>query len=183
MRVAILAGNGGLDRQRKRLLDTNNINGDIVSSITKRIIEEYNVLLVSSANNIPNLPVVLERVVLEQRIHVVYISKTASIGQFYNLINDPFFHLVQEWTIDVELPILLRTILKFHSRMVSLQQSYDRLDDRFETMNKTNRAKRILIDKGMTEQEAHQYIQKQAMDMRVSKKRFVSLIIEKKIDI
>ena len=183
MRVAILAGNGTLDRQRKRILENNHINGDIIASIHKRTLQNYDILIVSPTNDIPNLPVVIEQIVVTKQVQVIYIGKTTSIGQFYNVMNDPFFHLVQDWTVDVELPLLVRTIAKFQRRLNHLTTTNTKLEERLETINMTNKAKKILMTKGMTEEEAHQFIQKQAMDLRISKKRYVNLIIKNKIDI
>lgn len=183
MRVAIVATGGYLDKQLTRNLMNHGINGDIVTSITRRVIEEYMVVVLSSNNEIPNLPVLVERLILEQKIHVIYISKTPSIGQFYNVMNDMYFHLIQEYTLDVELPLLVRTIGKLHKPYSRLVKEKEEYKDQLETLKLTNRAKRILMDHRYTEEEAHQFIQKTAMDERISKKRLVSLIIQNKIDI
>ena len=183
MRVAVVATGGYLDRQITRTLKNHGINGDTVTSITRRVIEEHMVIVLSSNNEIPNLPVLVERLILEQNIHVVYINKTPSIGQFYNVMNDMYFHMIQEYTLEVELPLLVRTIEKLQKPYIRLVKQKEDYKDQLETLKLTNRAKRMLMDHGYTEEEAHQYIQKTAMDNRLSKKRLVSLIIQNKIDI
>jgi len=45
-----------------------------------------------------------------------------------------------------------------------------------------NNAKLILSKKGYSEAASHQFIQKKAMDLRLSKKMTANLIIENKID-
>lgn len=183
MRVAIIASGGYLDKQLNRILMNHGIKGDIVTSINRRIIEEYGMIVLSSNNEIPNLPVLVERLILEQKIHVVYINKTPSIGQFYNVMNDMYFHLVQEYTCEVELPLLVRTIEKLHKPFIRIKQEKEEYKEQLDTMRLTSKAKRVLMSKGYSEQDAHQFIQKTAMDKRISKKRLVSLIIQNKIDI
>ena len=183
MRVAIVATGGHLDRLIERTLGTHGIKGDIVSSITRRVMDEYGCILLSDHNEIPNLPVLVERLVLEQTVHIVYVSRTSSIGQFYAVMNDMYFHRIEEFSLEVQLPLLIRTIDKFNQPMERLKQQHDDMKEQYDVMRLTNQAKRYLIDRGYTEEEAHQFIQKTAMDKRISKKRLVSLIIENKIDI
>jgi response regulator NasT len=183
MRVAMVATGGYLDKQLSRILISNGIKGDTVTSITRRVIDDYGIVVLSSNNEIPNLPVLIERLVLEQKVHVVFINKTSSIGQFYNVMNDMYFHLIQEYTCDVEFPLLVRTLEKIHNPYARLEKERDEYKDRLDTIQLTNKAKRILMNNGYTEEDAHQFIQKTAMDKRISKKRLVSLIIQNKIDI
>lgn len=183
MRVAIVATGGPFDRQLQRVLFQHNINGDIVTTITPRVMEEYGCICLSDHNEIPNLPVLVERLILAKTLHVIYITQNPSIGQFYAVLNDMFFHRVNQFSMDVELPLLIRTIDKFNKPLQHLQHQHETINDKYETLRLTNKAKRILLDRGYTEEEAHQFIQKTAMDLRISKRRLVSLIIENKIDI
>ena len=183
MRAAIIATGGHLDRQILRTLLTHGINGDIVSAITKRVIDEYGCVILSDHLKIPNLPVAVERLILEQSIHVIYIAQNPSIGPYYSVMNDMYFHHIQQFSIEVELPLLLRTIDKFDKPLQHMKNRHDEMQQKYDTIQLTNKAKRILIERGYSEEDAHQFIQKTAMDMRVSKKKLVSLIIENKIDI
>lgn len=182
MRVAILESRGHLDKRLMRLLAQHGVNGDIVPAITRRVIEEYSALVLSSYHEIPNLPVRIEQLVLEGSIHILYINKTAAIGPFYNVLHDMRFHLIQDWTLEVELPLLLRTLDKLDRPYRELERQYESLQDQYDLVVNTNKAKRVLMEHGYTEEDAHQFIQKTAMDRRISKKRLVNLIIQNKID-
>jgi hypothetical protein len=182
MRVAILESRGHLDKRLQRLLTQHGVKGDIVSSITRRVVEEYGLLVLSSYHEIPNLPVRIEQLVLEDAIHILYINKTAATGPFYNILHDMRFHMIQEWTLDVELPLLIRTLDKLERPYRDLLRRYEILQDKYDLVVNTNKAKRILMEHGYSEEEAHQFIQKAAMDQRISKKRLVNLIIANKID-
>jgi len=64
MRVAIIASNGYLDKRIERLLGSNNIKGDIMNKFTRNQIYAYDCVIFTHKNDIPNLPVLIERLVL-----------------------------------------------------------------------------------------------------------------------
>lgn len=182
MRVAILRSNGYLDQKVGRLLDQLQINGDLVDRVTRREIEHYDYFIASYQHKIPNMPVVLERLVLEQRIHVMYITNTPSIGQFHALYGDKYFHLLDETRLDIELPLTIRLVTKYMNEIQYLTAQLLTTKEKLDTLKQTNKAKKVLMENGYTEPEAHQFIQQKAMTMRISKHRLVNLIIENKID-
>ncbi len=57
------------------------------------------------------------------------------------------------------------------------------LQRQLKSIKSESKAKRILISKGLSEADSHAFIQKKAMDMRISKDKLANLIIENKIDI
>ena len=182
MRVAIIKGNGHLDRQIERLLQQHGINGDFVTQLHRGMMKQYDCVILSHRNDIPNIPILIEQIILEQTISVIYIATTTSIGQLYNVYQDMYFNLVNEITMEVELPLTIKHNEKYMKQIRLLQTKYEDAKEDLETLQLTNKAKRILMTKGLTEDESHQYITKKAMDLRVSKRRLVNLIIENKID-
>lgn len=182
MRVAIISTGGYLDKRIVRLLSQHGINGDVVNRINRQTLRQYDALIASDKLDIPNLPVVLERIILEQTTQVVYITNSTAIGHLHSVYGDIRFHIVNETTMDVELPLALTLIGKFDRALRTLVKERDQAQDQLETMRLTNRAKRVLIDRGYSEEAAHQFIQKEAMDRRLSKRQIVNLIIEEKID-
>ena len=183
MRVAIIKGNGYLDGRISRILANNNIKGDAITKVVRSSFNEYDALIFTYQNNIPNLPKVLEQIVLEKRVQVLYITNTLSIGHFYNLYDDLYFHYVKEENMDILIPRLLETSKKYIGNIHQLQEENRRLNDELELIKNTNKAKRILINKGLSEADAHRFIIDQSMSKRLSKKKIVNLIIENKIDI
>lgn len=183
MKAVIITSNGYLDKRIERVLKHNDIKGDITNRLSRNMINVYDCVIFSYKNEIPNLPKVIEQIVLEKKILVLYINNTPSIGQFYSVVNDLYFHIVNELTMDVELPTIIKSSSKFLARINSLELDLSKTKDRLELLKLTGKAKRCLIDKGLTEEESHQFIQRKSMDMRISKKKLVNLIIENKIDI
>lgn len=183
MRALIISSGGYLDKRLERILNNNNIKGDIVSKLTRQMITVYDCVIFTHNNDIPNLPKLLETIVLERKIHVIFINNTSSIGHLYNLLNDLFFSVVNETTVDIELPIVIHSFNKYIKKIISLESKICGLEEDNELLVLTNKAKLVLMQKGLTEAESHKFIQSKSMSMRVSKLKLVNLIIENKIDI
>ena len=65
------------------------------------------------------------------------------------------------------------------NRMLGIESENKRLSRRLEDMGLVDRAKCTLIQVlGMTEPQAHRYIEKQAMDMRVSKRQVAEELLK-----
>jgi len=65
---------------------------------------------------------------------------------------------------------VLRLIAAFHRRIVGLEKEKCKLETKLEEIRLIDRAKCVLIQYlGMTEPSAHRYIEKQAMDMRITR--------------
>ena len=72
----------------------------------------------------------------------------------------------------------LKALYANHNRINSIIVSNRRLQDKIEELKLVDRAKCLLIAReGMSEEEAHRYIETMAMDMRVSKKQIAEKII------
>ena len=64
------------------------------------------------------------------------------------------------------------------SRMTGLQRENKKLRDKIEEIRTVDRAKCLLIQfEAMTETQAHRYIEKQAMDLRVPRRRIAEDIL------
>ncbi len=184
MRVAIVKTKGYSDTRVERVLQNNNIKGDIIDRINRNMLNKYNAIILSYKNSdIRNMPKLIEQLVLEKKLLVVYINNTMSIGHLYNVVSDIYFAHVNDTRLDIELPMVLHNSIKFIKHISRIELENKDLKNQLETIKLINKAKRILIKKGLTEEESHQFIQKKSMNMRLTKKEFVNLIIENKIDI
>lgn len=183
MRAIIISSGGYLDKRIERILTNNNIKGDVATKLTRDMINRYDCVIFSHNNDIPNLPKLIETIVLEKKILVLYINNTSSIGYYYNIVNDLYFSMINENTVDIELPIVIKSSQKYITELNRLQSNVLQLQEDNKLLKLTNKAKLILMNKGLTEAESHKFIQRKAMSMRISKLRLVNLIIENKIDI
>ena len=182
MRVAVIKNSGNMDTKIGRILKNNEINGDFMEKFTRDSLNMYDTIIFTYKNNIQNLTKVIEQIVLEKKVVVIFINNKLSVGQFYNVLNDLYFSIVNEQTLDIELPLLLRNNEKYLKEIHFLNNEVNVLKESLETINLINNAKRVLSKKGYSEADSHQFIQKKAMDLRLSKKMTATLIIKNKID-
>jgi response regulator NasT len=183
MRATIVKSGGYLDKRIERILHQNNINGDIIEKLTRNAINHCDCIIFSYQNDIPNLPKVIEQVVLEKKNIVILVNNTFSIGYYYNIIDDIHFSMVSEATLDFELPFVIKNNVKFLKSIKQINDEKKQIENELMLLKNTNKAKRILMRKGFNEAESHKFIQQKAMALRVSKEKLVNLIIENKIDI
>ena len=73
----------------------------------------------------------------------------------------------------------IRFLTAVQNKMVRLKQKTRKVEEKLEESRAVNRAKLLLVEKkGFTEETAHKFIGKQAMNRRVSRKRIAQRIIE-----
>lgn len=74
----------------------------------------------------------------------------------------------------------LRTGSAFRHRLLTMQKENNKLRAKLEEMRYVSRAKFLLIsEQGMTEETAHRYIEKSAMDTRRTRKEVSLEVIAK----
>lgn len=183
MKVVVIESNTFLDQKIERVLTSNGIALDFTSKLNQAMLKMYDAVIFSYKNTIPALPKVIERICLEKKILVVYINNVPSIGQFFSVLNDHYFRMVNDLTIEIELPLIIHSSSKYIRELSYLEQVNKELKLELETLKLTNKAKSILMKKGLNEAESHKFIQKRSMEMRVDKKTLVNLIIQNEIDI
>mgnify|MGYP001141507066 CR=1 FL=1 len=72
----------------------------------------------------------------------------------------------------------LKLLCATRERLRRMEKKYETLEEKMEEIRLVNRAKWVLIDQfKMTEAEAHRFIEKQAMDMRITKRAAAETII------
>ena len=73
----------------------------------------------------------------------------------------------------------LRILCATRERMRQMEAKQATVEEKIEEIQLVNRAKWLLIGElNMTEQEAHRYIEKQAMDLRISKREVAEEILK-----
>ena len=74
--------------------------------------------------------------------------------------------------LHVSLPVLLgvlRAEAKAGERLFAVSGEIDRLREKLRAEKLVARAKLVLVERGMTAEEAHRFLEKQAMDRRISR--------------
>lgn len=76
---------------------------------------------------------------------------------------------------------MIRSLCAVRERLRRIQEKQATVDQKIEEMRLVDRAKWVLIsDRDMTEEQAHQYIQHQAMDRRMSRRAVAEAILAEK---
>ena len=74
--------------------------------------------------------------------------------------------------------IVIKLLVATHARLAKMEKQNRTLKEKMEDIRVVNRAKWLLIEHlSMTEQDAHYYIEKQAMDTRLSRREVAEHII------
>ena len=83
---------------------------------------------------------------------------------------------------DVALPVLLgvlRAEAKAGERLFAVSGEIDRLREKLRTEKLISRAKLVLMVRGMNEEEAHRFLEKQAMDRRITRREAAEEIVRR----
>ena len=94
-------------------------------------------------------------------------------------------HLLKHGVVTVEKPItaaqMHQCIIAFRaysSKIKEIQQENKKLKEQLEEIKVINRAKCVLMQcLAMSEPQAHKYLEKQAMDLRISKKNVAEQVL------
>lgn len=85
---------------------------------------------------------------------------------------------------DVALPVLLgvlRAEAKAGERLFAVSGEIDRLREKLRTEKLISRAKLVLMVRGMNEEEAHRFLEKQAMDRRLSRRAVAEEVLKERV--
>ena len=103
-----------------------------------------------------------------------------------DLFNDIYAKVISYGVITLSKPTNLqivaqnlRILCATRERLRQMEAKQATVEEKIEEMRLVNRAKWLLIEcLGMTEPEAHRYIEKQSMDERISKREVAENIIK-----
>jgi response regulator NasT len=86
-------------------------------------------------------------------------------------------YIVKPFTPNDLLPAI-RIAVSRHEQIVALEHEIADLNERFETRKLVERAKGLLLERGLNEPEAFRWIQKVSMDRRLTMKQVAQSVIE-----
>lgn len=82
---------------------------------------------------------------------------------------DPYFEFCEKPVQPIVLLTMLRVLTKYSHTVRQLESKVNQLEEAQKTEKTIRLAKRVLQNQGMTEDEAHHYIQRRSMELRISK--------------
>ncbi|MDE5977431.1 MAG: ANTAR domain-containing protein [Turicibacter sp.] len=93
---------------------------------------------------------------------------------------DPYFEFCEKPVQPVVLLTMLRVLVKYGQTVRQLESKVNQLEQLQKAEKAIRLAKRILQkNQHISEDEAHRYIQKRSMELRISKLEFAELILKK----
>jgi response regulator NasT len=164
----------------ERLLLTKNRPYDIQKSpIKKDELLRYEVIIIHSSWRLSNVFSFIENIVLSKTIPVIYITSLINIAPFIKILDSGYFSMIDENKIDIELPLTLSLLFKFINEYNRMNLENKKIIIEYEQKRMIDHCKGILMNQGLSEEEAHRFIQKRAMDMHISKYDVCMQIIKK----
>lgn len=128
--------------------------------------------------DLPGMSIVaLVETLIQDRQAVLLLGK--SYQRFY-YHQDPYFEFCEKPVQAAILLTMLRVLTKYGQTVRQLESKVNKLEKAQEGEKKIQKAKRLLQQQErMTEEEAHRYIQKRSMELRISKVELAERILKK----
>ncbi|MDO5792889.1 MAG: ANTAR domain-containing protein [Turicibacter sp.] len=127
--------------------------------------------------DLPGMSIIsLVETLIHERQAVLLIGK--SYQKFYYR-QDPYFEFCEKPIQTIVLVTMLRVLSKYGQTVRQLESKVNQLEKEKRTEKAIRLAKRVLQQhENMTEDEAHRYIQKRSMELRISKLELSERIIK-----
>ncbi|MBN2540820.1 MAG: ANTAR domain-containing protein [Bacilli bacterium] len=130
---------------------------------------QYDMVLIHSTYHLTDLFHFIENVVLQQVTTIVYITTNVSSNPFRRFHEHTNLIFVDEHKMDIELMSVIQMFEKYNKQVRKLKEENQKLSTQLEENTLMNRCKRTLMEQGRSEDQAHKYILKFAMDHHISK--------------
>ncbi|HAQ56737.1 MAG TPA: hypothetical protein DCR44_05010 [Acholeplasmatales bacterium] len=139
------------------------------AQIKKDDLARFDLIIIHSSWKMPNLSGFVGNLVLSHDRPVIYLTSQIGIGPFRPLLDDPYFAFLDDQRIDAELGVAVALLLKTAAALRDTADKAKKAAQRADLRREMDLCKKRLIDRGMTEPEAHALILRTAMDRQISK--------------
>ncbi|MBI9009970.1 MAG: ANTAR domain-containing protein [Tenericutes bacterium] len=169
-KVLVCVNDGLLKLRIKRILSEKNYSYQITDKPIKRDdLNNYDCIVIHTSYRLSNLYSFIENAVINKLATIIYITTNVSSNPFRKLKNHSNLIYVGEDKMDIELPFSIALLEKYNLQIKELSIENTKLNKKLEENTLINKCKRLLINNGMTEDEAHKHILKFAMDNHIDK--------------
>lgn len=153
-----------------KILNENNYQYDLTNQpIKKADLANYSLIIIHSSYRLYQLLAFVENTIISKQSLVIYVSANPKSSNLAHLKNQEYLILVDEYKLDIELPFSITLFNKYHRIIENLNINNLQARNNHEEKINYYECKIMLMIKGMTEEKAHQYILKYAMDNHLSK--------------
>lgn len=129
----------------------------------------YSMVIFHTSYKLSNLYQFIENAILQKLTTIIYVTQNTKSNPFRRFHNHAHLIYVDETKMDVELPMALQMFYKYHEQTEKLMTENKQLKEQLAEVRMMSKCKRHLMKDGLTENEAHQYILKYAMDNNIDK--------------
>lgn len=170
LNILVCINDGLLKIRIKRILSEKNYKATITDLPVKRSdLSNYDMLIIHSSYRLTNLYGFIENTVLQKLSTILYITSNVQSNPFRKLKEHANMIFVDESKLDVELQLAISLHEKYKNQIKSLSVENEQLSKSLLESKLLSQCKRVLMQKDFTEEEAHKYILKYAMDNHIDK--------------
>ncbi len=138
----------------------------------------YDLYIINSPINNESGENLVKDLILDDVCQVIFIVKTDIYDYMSGLVEDLGVITISKPLTKNMLWMALKLSKASHARLSKIKKQNDKLSRRIDDIKTVDRAKYILISHlNMNETEAHKYIEKKAMDTRVSRREIAESIL------
>ena len=178
-KILVCVNDGLLKIRLNRILSEKNISHIITTNPIKRAdLLSYGLIIIHSSYKLTNLFKFVENVISEGVITVIYITSNPASNQFISFKDNPNLILIDENKMDIELTLAINIYDKLQQDIRKLRNKSDNLEKKLSSEKLMTKCKRILMEQGRSEENAHKMILKYAMDNKISKVEACKRIID-----
>ena len=102
--------------------------------------------------------------------------------EVYQNVND---HLIEHGVMTLQKPIklaelerMIRLVIAMNDRLRAVHKKLRTLNEKMEELKIVSRAKIVLVERGMSEADAHEYIIREAMNKGLTKRQVAEEIVD-----
>ncbi|MCK4552004.1 MAG: hypothetical protein KAU02_03730 [Tenericutes bacterium] len=168
--ILVCVNDGLLKIRIQRILVDTNFAYTVTENPVKRDdLSRYDIVIIHSSYKLPNLFGFIENAVLQKVTSIIYLTTNVSSHPFRKFKDHINLISIDENKMDVALPITISLFNKYSAQIKELSDENFKLNKSLEEIKLMSACKKKLIKKGLSEDEAHKYILKYAMDNNLDK--------------
>lgn len=171
MNKILVCINDGLLKLRVRdVLNKQNFSFQITDKpIKKDDLYIYDLVVIHTSYKLNGLNSFVENIVLNKLATVFLITTNINSSLYRHLEKSTNMMIIDESRMTSELPLSILHFNKFNKRIKELESQNKELSEKLEESRLMSKCKRLLMSVGRSEEEAHKYIVKYAMDNQINK--------------
>ncbi|XMB71536.1 hypothetical protein RJI07_05315 [Mycoplasmatota bacterium WC30] len=168
--MLVCVNDGLLKLRINRILSEKNYAFTLTGKPIKRDdLVRYDLIIIHSSYKLANLYNFIENAVIQKLATIFYITTNINSNPFRKFKQHTNLVYIDENKMDVELALSISLYEKYNNQIEKLSAENIKLTKALQEKNLMKKCKRFLIKKGLTEEEAHKYILKYAMNNHIDK--------------